>query len=65
LISPQYRPNEELIELRWQWLTWKIPVFETRIRLRTDLDQQIDTARQRTQWDIYIRATWRFTLWDR
>jgi hypothetical protein len=65
LISPQYRPNEELIELRWQWLTWKIPLFETRIRLRTDLDQQIDTARQRTQWDIYIRATWRFTLWDR
>jgi hypothetical protein len=65
LISPQYRPNEELIEIRWQWLDWKIPMLETRIRRRTELDQQVDTARRRTQWDFFVRATYRFTLWDK
>jgi len=65
LISPQYRPNHELIEIRWQWLTWKIPLLETRIRRRTELDQQVGTARRRTQWDLFIRATYRFTLWDK
>jgi hypothetical protein len=65
LISPQYRPNEELIEIRWQWLDWKIPLLETRIRHRTELIQQLGTARSRIQWDLYIRATYRFSLWDR
>ena len=65
LIAPQYRPNHELIEIRWQWLDWKIPLLETRIRRRTELDQQIGTERKRTQWDLFIRATYRFTLWDR
>ena len=65
LISPQYRPNSELIELRWQWLDWKIPLLETRIRRRTEMDQQVGTVRPRTQWDFFIRATYRFTLWDK
>ena len=65
LLSPQYRPNEELIELHHQWLTGKIPLLETRIRRRTDLDQQVGTVRKRTQWDFFIRATYRFTLWHR
>jgi len=65
LISPQYRPNHELIEIRWQWLTWKIPLLETRIRRRTELDRQVGTARRRAQWDLFIRATYRFTLWDK
>ena len=62
LLAPQYRPNHELIELRHMWRSKKFPLLETRIRRRTELDQQVDTARPRTQYDFFIRATWRFTL---
>jgi len=62
LLAPQYRPNHELIELRHLWRSKKFPLLETRIRRRTELQQQIGTARPRTQWDFFIRATIRFTL---
>jgi hypothetical protein len=62
LLSPQYRPNHELIELRHMWRSKKFPLLETRIRRRTELQQQIGTVRPRTQWDFFIRATIRFTL---
>jgi hypothetical protein len=62
LISPQYRPNHELIELRHMWRSKKFPLLETRIRRRTELDQQIGTVRPRTQYDFFVRLTYRFTL---
>jgi hypothetical protein len=65
LLSPQFRPNEELIEIRHMWSPKKFPRIETRIRRRREMDQRAGTARRRTQWDFFIRATWRFTIWDK
>ena len=64
LLSPQYRPNHELIELRHIWQSSKFPLLETRIRRRTELDQQIGTVQPRTQYDFFVRATIRFTLFE-
>jgi hypothetical protein len=62
LLAPQYRPNHELIEIRHMWRSKKFPLLETRIRRRTELQQQIGTVRPRTQYDFFIRLTYRFTL---
>jgi len=62
LLSPQYRPNEELIELRHMWRPERFPLLESRIRRRQELDQLVDTARKRTQYDFFVRLTWRFTI---
>jgi hypothetical protein len=64
LLSPQYRPNEELIEIRYMWRPERFPQFEPRIRRRQELDQLVDTARKRTQYDFFVRLTWRFTIKD-
>jgi hypothetical protein len=66
LLAPQYRPNEELIELRYMWRPERslLPLFEPRIRRRQELNQLVDTVQKRTQYDFFIRFTWRFTLVD-
>lgn len=67
LISPQYRPNEELFEIRYQWRPkWKAAVFrrpptiEPRLRWREDLEQLIGSAQKRQVFDMYLRLTWEF-----
>lgn len=67
LLSPQFRPNEELFEIRYQWRPkWEArffsrpPLFEPRFRWRKDLEQLIGSAQKRKVFDMYLRLTWEF-----
>ncbi|MBT8070082.1 MAG: hypothetical protein KJO80_06585 [Gammaproteobacteria bacterium] len=61
LLSPSYRPNEEMLELRYQWRPPRLPVVEARIRWREDIRKLSGAARKREVVDVFLRATWRFT----
>jgi len=61
-LSPQFRPNEEMFEIRYQWRSGRIPLLEARIRWREDLVELVDTDRKRSVVDLFVRLTWRFTL---
>ena len=63
-LSPQYRPNEELIELRYQWRPKRFPLLEARVRRREDLEQEIGTLSKASDLDMYVRLTWEFTIKD-
>ena len=62
LISPQYRPNEEQLELRWSWRRTSNLVIDARVRLRDDLDPLGTGTKLRNQVDAFVRATWRYTV---
>jgi len=72
LLSPQFRPNEELFEIRYQWRprrmrlwrTKRSPLLEARVRWREDLKQPVGTIRKRQEFDFYLRLTWEFTIKD-
>jgi len=64
-LSPQFRPNEELLELRYQWRPTYFPLVEIRIRERQDLQQKTTVSRKRHEIDGYIRLTWEFNLLKR
>ena len=64
-LSPQFRPNEELLELRYQWRPAHFPLVEIRIREREDLEQETTASRKRHEIDGYIRLTWEFNLLKR
>jgi len=61
-LSPQFRPNEEMFEIRYQWRSSRIPLVEARIRWREDLKQFEDTDRKRNVIDLFVRLTWRFNV---
>jgi hypothetical protein len=61
-LSPQFRPNEELLELRYQWRPARFPLLEIRIRRREDLEQETTAIRKRHEIDGYIRLTWEFNV---
>jgi hypothetical protein len=61
-LSPQFRPNEELIEIRYQWRPERFPLTEARIRRREDLEQLVGASRKRVTWDFYARMTWQFEI---
>jgi hypothetical protein len=65
LLSPQFRPNEEMIEIRYQWRTERLPLVEARIRRRKELHQRVLTVQKRSQYDFFLRLTWQFTIVDR
>ncbi len=65
LLSPQYRQNEELFELRYQWRPKSFALLEARVRWREELEQQIGTLQKREEFDFYLRATIEFTVKDR
>jgi len=64
LISPQFRPNEELLELRYIWNPGKRywPLLEARIRRRGDIEQNVGASQKYEEFDSYIRLTWEFTF---
>jgi len=62
LLSPQFRSNEELFEIRYMWRPVGLPFLEARVRWREDLEQQIGTPQKREEFDMYIRLTWQFTM---
>ena len=64
LLSPQFRQNEELFEIRYQWRPKQFPLVEARVRWREELEQQMDAVQKRNVFDLYFRITWTFTLKD-
>ena len=60
LISSDFRPNDELVEVRWVWQAspdWQI---DARLRRREEIDLPAGTSRARRDDDLYLRATLRF-----
>lgn len=59
LISPDFRPNTDLYELRYQWKINRKNRLEGRIRLRQDADSIIGAAEDREDTDFYLRYTYK------
>jgi hypothetical protein len=65
MLSPQFRPNEKLFEVRYQWGPDWFPLTEVRFRWREELEQQIGFENKQDVFDLYLRVTWEFTIKDR
>ncbi len=65
LLSPQYRQNEELSEVRYVWRYRENKTFEIRVRQRDELDQLLTAQNKRNDLDLFVRMTSRFTLLER
>jgi len=61
LLSPQYRDNEELIEIRYLWRRSRILALDFRIRGRRDLVKPISEPQRRDEIDFFARFTVGFT----
>ncbi len=61
LLSPQYRDNEELYEVRYQWRRQSNLALELRIRYREEMEQRAGEARKRDEYDFFVRFTLGFT----
>jgi hypothetical protein len=62
LLSPQYRPNESLVELRYQWRRSRKLAFDVRIRRRKELQQLALSNQKREELDFFLRFTWGGTI---
>ena len=62
LLSPQYRENEELIEIRYLWRRSRRQALDIRARWRNELQQLDGTARKQEELDFYVRLTLGFSL---
>ena len=62
LLSPQFRPNDELFELHYLWRPPGSFFLDSRVRWRRDLEKLAALPERRSQCDYSIRGTWRFAL---
>jgi hypothetical protein len=60
LLSPQYRDNEELFEIRYLWRKSENLVIDARVRWREELDQKITQSQKLDEFDFFARFTLRF-----
>jgi hypothetical protein len=60
LLSPDFRSNDELLELRYQWKFTGNWSMEARIRRRKELDVPASALQRRVDDDLYIRLTGKF-----
>lgn len=60
LLSPDYRNNNNLLEVRYKWNIVKNHRLEARIRNRKDIDIHTGAIRKRDDNDLYIRYTYKF-----
>lgn len=58
LLSPQFRQNESLVEIRYQWRKSSQLAVDFRVRHRKELEQQALTDRKREETDYFVRFTW-------
>ncbi|MEE9597292.1 MAG: hypothetical protein V3V96_10995 [Acidiferrobacterales bacterium] len=58
LLSPQFRQNESLAEIRYQWRKSRQLAFDFRIRQRKELEQMALTVGSREELDVFLRLTW-------
>ena len=59
LLSPDFVPNMDLQELRYQWTVDKHSAFEFRLRRREDLGLRTDRPDRRIDKDFYVRYTYK------
>ena len=62
LLSPQFRQNESLAEIRYQWRRSKRLAIDLRIRRRKQLEIQALTTGKREETDVFVRLTWGRTI---
>ena len=60
LISPDFRNNEILYELRYEWKIVENHTLTTRYRQRDEMDMLVGAARARRDEDIFVRYTLSF-----
>jgi hypothetical protein len=56
-LSPQYRENEEVTEIRYMWRRSANLAIDIRARWREELEQQDNTARKREELNVFARFT--------
>ena len=57
LLSPQFRQNESLAEIRYQWRKSKRLALDIRVRHRKELEQQALTIDKSEETDFFLRLT--------
>ena len=62
LVSPEYRNNERLTEIRYMWRPNDRMTVDIPARLREDLQQRIIEDTDRDGFDFFMRFTWPFNL---
>ncbi len=62
LLSPQYRNNERLFEIRYVWRPTGRLTLDVRGRWRDNLRERIIEDPDRNRFDFYIRFTWSFNI---
>lgn len=60
LISPDYAPNQDLLEIRYQWKVDAIQTFEVRVRQRKEVDRLITADERRKDLDFHLHYTVQF-----
>jgi hypothetical protein len=57
LLSPQYRENEEAIEIRYLWRRSRNLALDIRARWREELEQLENTTRKQKDLNVFVRFT--------
>lgn len=60
LLSPDFRPAESLLELRWAWRLDDRTTIDARVRRREEIDVPAAAVAARRSDDANLRVTWRF-----
>jgi hypothetical protein len=59
LLSPDFGPNTNLVELRYKWAIDKKQALEARVRNREDIHQRVGSLYKREDVDFYVRYTFK------
>jgi hypothetical protein len=59
LLSPDFGPNTNLVELRYKWAIDKKQTLEARARNREDIHQRVGSPFKREDVDFYVRYTFK------
>ncbi len=59
-LSPQYRENEEAIEIRYMWRRSSNLALDIRGRWREELEQLASATRMQEELNVFARFTWGF-----
>jgi len=62
VVSPQFRQNESLAEIRYQWRKSRQLAIDFRIRQRRELEQLALSDRKHEELDFFLRLTWGGTI---
>jgi hypothetical protein len=62
LVSPQYKNNQSLIEIRYMWRPTDRLTVDIRARRREELQQRVIEDPDRDRFDFYMRFTWSFKI---